>query len=212
MAQSLKDLIAYTETFLGVPYVFGGTTPRGFDCSGLVQYVYRHFGVKLPRTSQDQAKAGVPVDSGHLSPGDLIFSDWGEGPNSHVAIYAGNGKLIEAPRTGETVRVAAFDGNYGAHVNGYRRVSSKKGGLIDSLDHAVGEALAGGPSSVAGSLLSFPTEITTFFGEAARSLSGTVEFFSAFFRPSTYVRIGAGITGMIFLGAGIAFLLWEAKE
>jgi hypothetical protein len=214
VATSLKDLIAYAETFRGVPYVYGGTTPKGFDCSGYVQYVFKHFGIKLPRTSQDQSKVGVAVDDGHLSPGDLIFSNWGEGPNSHVAIYAGNGKLLEAPRTGETVRVAAFDRNYGQHVDGYRRVTSKKKGILDSIEgiagDAVGQALNSG--GVVGGLLQFPSEITGFFTEAASGMASTVEFFTAFFRPSTYVRIGAGFMGMVFLMAGIGFLLWEAKE
>lgn len=215
---SLKDLIAYAEKFRGVPYVFGGTTPRGFDCSGYVRYVFAHYGIKLPRTSQDQAHAGTSISADHLSPGDLIFSDWGDGPDSHVAIYAGAGRLLEAPRTGETVRLAPFDANYRSHTNGYRRVTSKKKGVLDTIESFPGDVigdvgnLLGDAGSSAGSLLSFPSEITGFFSTAATSLASTVEFFTAFFRPSTYVRIGAGAAGILFLSAGIMFLLWEAKE
>lgn len=215
MAVSLKDLIAYAQRFLGVPYVYGGTTPKGFDCSGLVQYVYKHFGIDLPRTSQDQARAGSAVDVNHLSPGDLILSDWGEGPNSHVAIYAGNGKLIEAPRTGVPVRIADFNANYKAHANGYRRVATKKKGIIDAIEDVVTNpfgSIVDGAQAAGGSLLSWPGEIVSFFGDATNAVTSTAEFFAAFFRPSTYVRIGAGVLGSVFLLAGIAFLLWEAKE
>ncbi len=218
MATSIKDLISYTQQFLGVPYVYGGETPKGFDCSGLVQYVYSHFGVKLPRTSQDQAHAGSAVSEKDLSPGDLILSNWGEGPNSHVAIYAGKGKLIEAPRTGIPVRLADFNANYRAHTDGYRRVSSKKKGVIDTIEDITGNVVGGITDAVGdalgvgSSLLSFPSEITGFFSEAASGLASTVEFFSAFFRPSTYVRIGAGVMGTMFLTAGIAFLIWEANQ
>lgn len=218
MAADLKDLISYAEQFLGVPYVYGGTTPEGFDCSGLVRYVYRKFGVELPRVSQDQARAGSAVSEKDLSPGDLILSNWGEGPNSHVAIYAGNGKLIEAPRTGVPVRIADFNANYRAHADGYRRVSSKKKGIIDTIEGVAGNVAGdvagaiGDALGVGKSILSFPSEITGFFGEAASGVASTAEFFAAFFRPSTYVRLGAGVMGIIFLTAGIAFLLWEAKE
>lgn len=119
--------VAYAGRFLGVPYIYGGTTPSGFDCSGLVQYVYEHLGVSLPRTSQEQASAGTPVAPGSLQPGDLIFyNEPGEGPNSHVAIYAGNGSEIEAPRPGENVQVEKIDWT---HFAGARRVATGTGSL-----------------------------------------------------------------------------------
>jgi len=210
----LQDLISYATKFLGIRYVYGGTTPKsGFDCSGYVRYVFKKFGIDLPRTSQDQARSGVAVDHKDLSPGDLVFSDWGEGANSHVAIYAGKGKIIEAPRTGLTVRVADLNSGYLAHVNGYRRVTSKKKGFLDSIESIAGDVVGDVASaSGLGGLLSFPSEIVNFFSQATNGVSSTIEFFTAFFRPSTYVRIGAGVMGSIFLMAGIAFLLWEAKE
>lgn len=128
MAVSGASLVTYAKKFLGVPYVWGGTTPKGFDCSGLMQYVYKHFNINLPRTSQEQAKVGKSVSASQLQLGDLIISDWGGGYASHVGMYIGGGKLIEAPRTGVPVRIISLDSNYKAHVNTYRRVSGVAGG------------------------------------------------------------------------------------
>ena len=119
--------VAYAARYLGVPYVYGGTTPQGFDCSGLVQFVYDHLGVNLPRTSQEQALSGVNVPRDQLQPGDLIlYNEPGEGPNSHIAIYAGSGQEIEAPRPGESVKVAPVDW---AHFASARRVAGAVTGI-----------------------------------------------------------------------------------
>lgn len=86
----------------GVPYVWGGTTPRGFDCSGLVQWSYRQAGITLPRTSRDQAKTGVSVTLSQLRRGDLLFYAHG-GKVTHVAIAVGGGTVVEASQPGQPV-------------------------------------------------------------------------------------------------------------
>lgn len=90
--------------YLGTPYVWGGTSPSGFDCSGFVQYVYAQNGVGLPRTSQSQMGVGNPVSQGQLQPGDLVFFRGG----GHVGIYIGDGQYVHAPHTGDVVKVSSL--------------------------------------------------------------------------------------------------------
>lgn len=103
------DVVNEAQQYLGVPYVWGGTSPSGFDCSGFVQYVYNQLGVSLPRTSEEQATVGTPVTSlAAAQPGDLLFfagSDGTAASPGHVGIYLGNGQMIDAPETGMNVSV-----------------------------------------------------------------------------------------------------------
>jgi len=105
-------VVAVAMTQLGVPYVWGGETPAtGFDCSGLVQWAYAQIGAALPRTTSQQVLAGVPVNVNDLRPGDLVFSrsirDGRTVDLGHVAIYAGGGQVLVAPRTGDVVSLRA---------------------------------------------------------------------------------------------------------
>jgi cell wall-associated NlpC family hydrolase len=107
-------VVSYARHFLGIPYTYGGSTPRtGFDCSGLVRYVYRRFGIRLPHSSWGDLALGRRVSRRSLQPGDLVFF-YGAG---HVGIYVGHGRFIDAPHTGARVRVStmgAYSGYYGA--------------------------------------------------------------------------------------------------
>jgi cell wall-associated NlpC family hydrolase len=99
----LSPAVDLAQQHLGVPYVWGGESPSGFDCSGLLQYVYGQLGVDLPRVAADQARAGHPVASlADAVPGDLVA--FGE-PVDHIGIYAGNGLMVVAPKTGDVVKV-----------------------------------------------------------------------------------------------------------
>ena len=103
--------VAEADKFLGTPYVWGGSSPGGFDCSGLVQYVYAQLGVNLPRTSQEQATVGTAVSGlAAAQPGDLLFFAGSDGTASapgHVGIYVGNGQMLDAPYTGTNVQIEA---------------------------------------------------------------------------------------------------------
>jgi cell wall-associated NlpC family hydrolase len=102
--------------YLGVPYVYGGSTPSGFDCSGLVMYVYAQLGISLPHYTVAQWNATQPISQSEMQPGDLVFFD-GLG---HVGIYIGNGQFVDAPHTGSVVRIDSIAG-FGS-FDGARRV------------------------------------------------------------------------------------------
>ena len=97
------------RALLGVPYRYGGQDPSGFDCSGLVWYVYRQLGVSLPRRALDQRRAVAPVGRDDLIPGDLVFFS---SPADHVGIYLGAGDFVHAPSSGKDVRVANLNAPY----------------------------------------------------------------------------------------------------
>lgn len=98
--QVVKDAVG----FLGVPYVWGGSTRKGFDCSGLTQFVYRDAGITLPRTASQQSKEGTRIEFKDMEPGDLVF--WGkEGASYHVGIFIGNGRFLHAPKPGDVVKI-----------------------------------------------------------------------------------------------------------
>ena len=113
------NIVRYAKKFIGVRYRWGGTSPRsGFDCSGFVAYVYRHFGISLPHYTVAQYGRGHRVRRGGLRPGDLVFFA-GLG---HVGLYIGHGKFIHAPHTGTRVRIERLRGWYRAEFAGARRV------------------------------------------------------------------------------------------
>jgi peptidoglycan DL-endopeptidase CwlO len=96
-----KQILSYASQFLGIPYVWGGTSPSpGFDCSGYVQYVYRHFGISISRTSEQQFNNGLAVSRSDLRPGDLVFFHTYSSGASHVGIYVGNNTMINSSNGG----------------------------------------------------------------------------------------------------------------
>lgn len=103
-AASLGGAVGIASQYIGVPYVWGGASPSGFDCSGLVSYVYGQLGYNLPRTTWGIGASGTSIPASQAAPGDVVYY------GSHVGIYAGNGMMIHAPRPGRSVEYAPVYG------------------------------------------------------------------------------------------------------
>ena len=118
-SNSFDSLSSYGAKFLGVPYVWGGSTPSGFDCSGFTSYVYKHgAGKTIPRTSAAQYTAAKKISKSQLKKGDLVFFNTSGRGVSHVSIYAGNNKLIHA--AGKSVKYSnLYDGYWNKRIVGY---------------------------------------------------------------------------------------------
>jgi cell wall-associated NlpC family hydrolase len=111
-------VVGIAMQYLGVPYVYGGSSPSGFDCSGFTMYVYGQMGVSLPHYTVAQYGMGTPVGRDQLEPGDLVFFD-GLG---HVGLYIGNNEFIHAPHTGDVVKISSLTGWYASTYVGARRL------------------------------------------------------------------------------------------
>lgn len=132
-------IVSTGEEYLGVPYKWGGSTPAGFDCSGFVQYIYRDHGVSLPRTSRQMAHAGVPVraDVAWLREGDLMLFASDGSRIDHVAIYAGDNRIIHSSSSGNGVRYDDLGSRrgrwYATHMVAARRVTDNGRSLVNAL-------------------------------------------------------------------------------
>lgn len=121
------DIVKAASKHKGVPYVFGGTTPKGFDCSGYVQYVFQKKQAKLPRTADAQALQGIFVTQSQLKPGDLVFFTTYEAGASHVGIYAGNNKFWSSTSSKGVTLVSLQDSYWKSRYYGARRVLIENG-------------------------------------------------------------------------------------
>lgn len=107
-----QQIANFAQTYLGVPYVWGGAGAGGFDCSGFIYYVYDRYGIPLPRVADDQYDAGRRIPLSEIEPGDLVFySTYTPGP-SHVGIYVGNGQFVHASSAAEEVTLTAMSKAY----------------------------------------------------------------------------------------------------
>jgi len=113
-SRSAESIISYAKRFVGVKYVWGGTSVKGFDCSGFVRFVFSHFDVSLNRSSTAQAKNGSYVKKASLLPGDLVFFDTNGGLNkiNHVGIYIGNGKMIHSSSSHKGVVISDISSGF----------------------------------------------------------------------------------------------------
>lgn len=105
-------IIATGQKYMGVPYVWGGATPAGFDCSGFTQYIMKQNGITIPRTAAEQFAAGSPVDKANLQVGDLVFFTTYKPGASHVGFYMGDGKFLHASSGAKEVTVSKLDEKY----------------------------------------------------------------------------------------------------
>jgi peptidoglycan DL-endopeptidase CwlO len=117
-AAKYGGVVGIAMQYLGIPYVYGGASPSGFDCSGFVMYVYAQVGVSLPHNAAAQYGHGTPVDRSQLQPGDLVFFN-GLG---HNGIYIGGGSFIHSPHTGDVVKISSLSGWYASTWVGARRL------------------------------------------------------------------------------------------
>ena len=209
-----SDFAAEVRKFLGVPYIFGGESPKGFDCSGLVAYALGRLGIHAPRTSEEQWAWVDRIKESQLQPGDLIFEQWpgDQTAPGHVVIYAGDGKIIQAPAPGQNVQEVpwsvASTTAAGGRVVGYGRVP----GLSYSGEVAgPGGAGSAGPGSGAtqAQLTSFLTSGSGgVLGDAGALLHGSaVVLDRAFgmFAPGQGWRAIFALTGLFLL-----YLSWRA--
>lgn len=119
----MDDAVRLIESKVGNRYVWGATGPNTFDCSGLVQYVYKNaLGKDIPRTSYEQSKFGQAVDKKNLQVGDLVFFDtMGKGRVSHVGMYVGNNEFVHAANSKDGIKKSKLTGYYETHYRGARR-------------------------------------------------------------------------------------------
>ena len=104
ISDKAKTVIGEAEKYLRVPYLWEGTSPEGFDCSGLMQYAFNSQGINIPRVSQDQQKDSTTISMTEIKPGDLVFNKTSD--STHVGMYIGDDMYIQAPHTGDVVKIS----------------------------------------------------------------------------------------------------------
>lgn len=201
MTISLANIVAEAEKYVGAPYVYGGTTPAGWDCSGFVQYVLEAEGVSnVPRTSEQQWAWVQQIPESQLQPGDLVFAQF-PGDNAspgHVGIYVGNGQVLSAedPQLGTGyASLASWAGN----IVGYGAIP---GSATTGNTSASSAASATADSSIFGSILGIPGQITQFFQDADTFINALMWLT----KPNSWLRIGAFLVGIGLLLFAISAL------
>lgn len=123
----MNNLAIYALSLYDTPYQYGGKSRvNGFDCSGFVQYVFQNsLGLQLPRTSAEMGRAGIPLNADELKPGDLVFFNTTNTPNSHVGIFIGENRFVHSPKKGKAIMIAKLDDRYWSRrYYGARRITA----------------------------------------------------------------------------------------
>ena len=121
-SEARAEVLEFAAQFLGTPYVYGGSSPSGFDCSGFTSYVFNNTVGSIPRVAQSQFNATTHVSREELLPGDLVFFGSSASSISHVGIYVGDDTFIHSPHTGDVVKYESLSGNYASRFQGGGRV------------------------------------------------------------------------------------------
>ncbi|MDQ6831066.1 MAG: C40 family peptidase [Gemmatimonadota bacterium] len=141
------DVVRTAKKYIGVPYELGGDTPRAFDCSGFLRYVFAQHGIEMPRTAHEQSTVGDAPHPGDLQPGDLLFF-WGGLGAQHIAMYVGGDTIIHASIRGKRVRLDRFSGSamkptwFGERLIAVRRVLPAEGVLTVPMTGLGGAQIA----------------------------------------------------------------------
>ena len=120
----MSNMLLQSIGLIGISYKWGGNTPTsGMDCSGFIKYVFKQsLGIDLPRTASEMSRVGKKITINELQPGDLIFFNTGRGSNTHIGMYIGDNKFIQAQKTGTKIQISDFDGYWRSHFNGGKRI------------------------------------------------------------------------------------------
>lgn len=227
---SAADFIAYAEQQLGKKYVFGTAGPNTFDCSGLITYTSKHFGWTMPHFTGSQVKYGKAVSKNKSAwlPGDLIFFNLGDGPNSHVGIWTGS-QLLNAPNSRSVVRLDTMNNYYLSHVTAVRRLSqisqgtpqtgnglgpngtatSSSGGAGLTPNGTTGSTSTSSSGSGTGSSsnpLDKLADATTAAVQPITRAGAVADALTRAMLPSNVTRIICGILGAVFLCWGLYLL------
>lgn len=209
------QFVTLAARYVGTPYVYGGSSPRGFDCSGLVYFVLGKLGISAPRTSEGQYAWTKRVSPQALRPGDLVFLNFpGEQSPGHVMIWLGDNKVLQAPAPGQKVEVSHFDpkapgsNEWGAQVVGYGRIPglSYKG---EPPSVPVAGGSTGGSSSGGGGGGGFGSGIPVVGGVISGAES-TAHFFGELLDPHFWLRALEVVGGFLILFLGLYLLSRQA--
>lgn len=202
-----QALAGEVAKFLGDDYVYGATGPTTFDCSGLIYYAAKQLGFpNVPRTSEQQYAAAAnrrtypegaftAADAAKLSTGDLVFSQWpgDNSPPGHVAVYVGQGQVIEAPGTGQKVHQISLDPSYYSHIIGTGNLAGTPTGGISNTS-GTGAPIAS-------------TGLDPFgLGSLASDFSDFAKLMGEFVNPGFWISTGALIVGVVLFATGVVFL------